>query len=82
MPEHANQNLRRLIRLTHEMLALADEGDRDRDDASCGILYGLLRDSAYRLRRAASEECDRHRAAGKWSEPAGGDGGDGHRTRG
>ena len=48
------------------MLALADEGDQHRDDASCGILYGLLRDSAYRVRRVAEEECERHKAAGRW----------------
>jgi hypothetical protein len=61
-----NENLLKTIRLTREMLALADEGDRDRTDDSCGILYGVLRDSAYRLRKLAEEECDKHRAAGKW----------------
>jgi len=40
------------------MLALADEGDRDRDDDSCGIMFGILRDSGYRLRRLAEEECE------------------------
>jgi len=48
------------------MLALADEGDRDRHDDSCGIIYGILRDMAYRLRKLAESECEQHRAAGKW----------------
>ncbi len=61
-----NENLLRLKRLTNEMLALADEGDAQRNDPSCGIIYGILRDSAYRLRRLAEEECDKHRLAGKW----------------
>ncbi len=61
-----NQNLLRLLRLTQEMLALADEGDGQRDDPSCGIIYGVLRDSAYKLRMMAEAECDRHKAAGKW----------------
>lgn len=61
-----NKNLRRLMRMTQEMLALAEEGDRDRQDASCGILYGILRDTAYRLRNMAAEECKRHEDAGKW----------------
>jgi hypothetical protein len=60
----ADENLRRTIRLTREMLALADEGDRDRLDASCGVLYGLLRDMAYRLRKTAEAECARHLEAG------------------
>jgi hypothetical protein len=69
-PEHkhklANENLRRTIRLTRDMLALAYEGDRDRLDDSCGILYGLLRDMAYRLRKTAEEECQKHIQSGTW----------------
>jgi hypothetical protein len=57
---HSDENLRRVIRLSREMLALADEGDRDRTDQSCGILYGILRDMAYRLRKLAEEECRKH----------------------
>ncbi len=48
------------------MLALADEGDRDRNDDSCGIIYGILRDSAYRLRKLVETECEKHKKAGKW----------------
>ncbi len=66
--EKANENLLRTIRMTKEMLALADEGDRDRLDDSCGILYGILRDAAYRLRKQAEEECDKHRQGGKWND--------------
>ena len=61
-----NENLLKTIRLTREMLALADEGDRDRNDDSCGIVYGVLRDTAYRLRKLAEQECERHRSSGKW----------------
>ncbi len=61
-----NRNLRRALRLSHEMMALADDGDRDHQDPSCAILYGLLRDMAYKLRRVAEEECDKHRQAGRW----------------
>ncbi|MBT3221477.1 MAG: hypothetical protein HN348_20540 [Proteobacteria bacterium] len=63
-----NDNLLKTIRLTQEMLALADEGDRDRNDVSCGIIYGILRDTAYRLRKLATEECHLHRQAGKWDD--------------
>lgn len=61
-----NENLLKTIRLTREMLALADEGDRDRNDDSCGIIYGILRDSAYRLRNLVEVECEKHKTAGKW----------------
>jgi len=63
-----NDHLCRLVALTREMMALADEGDRDRDDASCGILYGILRDTAYHLRLMAQQECQKHRLAGKWHQ--------------
>jgi len=65
--EPFNQNLLRVLRLTKEMLALADEGDRDRLDDSCGILYGVLRDAAYRLRSMAEHECEQHGKKGAWS---------------
>jgi len=63
MSQPSDENLRRALRLSREMLALADEGDRDRSDDSCGILYGILRDMAYRLRRTVEEECERHKLA-------------------
>ena len=63
-----NENLLKTIRLTREMLALADEGDRDRNDDSCGIIYGVMRDAAYRIRKHAMEECDKHKKSGKWDE--------------
>ena len=66
MSDAANENLRRLKRLTNDMVALADDGDRSRQDASCGILYGILRDTAYRLRKLAEQECDEHKKAGIW----------------
>ena len=61
-----NENLQQLLILTREMLILADKGDKDRNDSSCGIIYGILRDSAYKLRRLAEEECVKHKNSGKW----------------
>lgn len=66
-PQHVN--LVKLLRLTREMLALADEGDRDRTDSSCGIIYGILRDTAYKLRNLADKECQQHKESGKWRTP-------------
>lgn len=66
MTKPYNDNLLRTMRLSHEMLALADEGDRDRDDDSCGVIYSILRDTAYRLIKLTEKECEKHRIAGKW----------------
>ena len=70
MASPLNENLMKTVRLTREMLALADEGDRDRDDDSCGIIYGILRDSAYRIRKLAEAECEKHKEDGKWDSKA------------
>ena len=61
MGQPHDENLARTIRLTREMIAVADEGDRDRADDSCGIVYGVLRDSAYRIRELAENECEKHK---------------------
>ena len=63
-----NENLLRLIRLTDQMSTLADAGDRDRLDPSCGIIFGILRDSAHKLRKIAQAECQRHREHNTWDE--------------
>ena len=61
-----NENLKKVLALTREMIALADEGDRDRIDSSCGILYGIMRDMAYKLRRLSEQEIENHKTAGIW----------------
>ena len=43
------------------MMVLADEGDSVRKDASCGVLYGTLRDSAYKIRELAETERELHK---------------------
>lgn len=48
------------------MMVLADQGDRNRQDRSCGVLYGTLRDSAYKLRNLAEEERLLHQKNGQW----------------
>lgn len=63
-----DQNIQRTIQLTQDMIRLADQGDADREDTGCGILYGMLRDSAYKLWRMAEEEKKRHQEKGWWSQ--------------
>ncbi|HHE46760.1 MAG TPA: hypothetical protein ENL08_03530 [Bacteroidetes bacterium] len=61
-----NTNITKVLRLTREMIILADEGDNNRQDKSCGVLYGMLRDSAYKLRNLAEREKDIHKQNGLW----------------
>jgi hypothetical protein len=63
-----DNNIKRTIRLTREMIRLADQGDEDREDTGCGVLYGVLRDSAYKIMQMAEKEKGRHQAKGWWRE--------------
>lgn len=64
-PKMSNQEtdeiLQRLIHISHEMISLADHGDELRQDATCGVLYGRLRDAGYDLRNLARRELEEHR---------------------
>lgn len=46
--------------MAERMLRLADAGDAARDDPGCGVLYGVLRDSAYKLQQMAEAERQKH----------------------
>jgi hypothetical protein len=50
------------------MLDLADEGDSVREDVGCGILYAVLRDSAYKIKKLAEAERTAHARKGWWEE--------------
>ncbi len=54
--------------LVDEMIGLADRGDIEREDTGCGILYGMLRDSAYKIKKLAEEEKNAHIKKGWWQE--------------
>ena len=61
----ANQCLEKTLELADLMLKVADEGDAARKDVSCGVLYGVLRDSAYRIRKLAEAEREAHSKKGR-----------------
>lgn len=63
-----DRNIKHTIQLTREMIRLADQGDADREDTGCGVLYGVLRDSAYKILQLAEAEKRRHQAKGWWQE--------------
>ena len=63
-----NLHIKTTLRLVEEMIRLSDQGDADREDNGCGILYGVLRDSAYKLKKLAEEEKQNHVVKGWWQE--------------
>jgi hypothetical protein len=58
--ESIDKNLKDIIALCGQMLNLADRGDAERTDAGCGIIYGTLRDAAYKVRQMAQNELQKH----------------------
>lgn len=58
--------IRKTLELVSLMTEIADEGDMVREDSSCGVLYGVLRDSAFKIKRLAEQERDAHIRKGWW----------------
>ena len=65
---HCNHNIRKTLNLVDEMIKVADKGDIEREDNGCGILYGVLRDSAYKVKKLAEQEKEKHISKGWWIE--------------
>jgi hypothetical protein len=63
-----DRNIKETIQLAERMIQLADKGDIDREDIGCGILYGMLRDSGYKIKQLAEAEKLKHQAKGWWDE--------------
>ena len=64
-----NKNLRKTLELVDVMNEIADAGDLAREDTGCGVLYGVLRDSAYK-----DQETRRSRTGGPYPQRLVGDG--------
>jgi hypothetical protein len=63
-----NHHIKETLNLVNEMIKVADKGDIDREDNGCGILYGVLRDSAYKVKKLAEQEKLKHIEKGWWIE--------------
>jgi hypothetical protein len=61
-----DESLKKTLELIRTMLRLADEGDAVREDAGCGVLYGVMRDAAYKLKQLAESEREAHIRKGGW----------------
>jgi len=61
-----DEAIKRTLELVKDMLELADEGDAVREDTGCGVLYGVVRDSAFKIRKLAEAEKEVHIKKGWW----------------
>ncbi len=61
-----DESIRETLDLVDNMLDLADRGDAVREDNGCGVLYGVLRDTAFRIKKLAEAEREAHIKKGWW----------------
>lgn len=61
-----NKNIECLIELSRKLLFCADRGDIQREDDSCGVLFGMARDCAYKIQDLARKEREAHKRKGIW----------------
>ena len=59
-------NIKKTLKIVEDMISLAEKGDADREDDYCVILYGVLRDTAYEIKRIAEAEKEKHIKKGWW----------------
>ncbi len=64
--ESYNECIKKVLELSREMIILADEGQDAAQDDGCRMLYGVLQDCAYKLRKKAEEEKTAHCRTGRW----------------
>ncbi len=63
-----DESIKKTIELVKKMLDLADQGDSAREDTNCGVLYSVLRDSAFKIRQLAETEREAHIKKGWWKD--------------
>jgi hypothetical protein len=63
-----DEYVRRAIRIAGEMKSLADDGETQARDSSCAVLFGVIRDCAYKIQGRAEREAEMHRLTGMWNE--------------
>jgi len=63
-----DERIRETLDLVDKILDLADRGDAVREDSGCGVLYGVLRDSGFKIKTLAEAEREAHIKKGWWKD--------------
>lgn len=68
MNNSSNKNLKRALEISRQLTILADEGEASSKDDGCVVLYGVIRDCAYKIKGRAEREREVHKVLGIWDE--------------
>lgn len=66
LKKKCDKNIAKTIELAQQMIELAQSGYEQQEDPGCGVLYGILLDSGYRLLDLAQKEKHAHMQKGWW----------------
>jgi hypothetical protein len=66
-----NLYILRALQAADELCCLADDGEAHCVDDGCCVLYGIVRDCAYRIKGRARQEQEQHVLMGKWTNRQG-----------
>ena len=71
MDRAENRFIRQALEMARQLTLLADEGEASSADDGCAVLYGVIRDCAYSIRKRARHERHVHMELGKWGQNPG-----------
>jgi len=66
MDNHNNKYILKAFKIANDLIALANNAEVLGNDNVCGILLGVMRDCAYKIRRQAEHECQALKAKSRW----------------
>ncbi|MBF0302400.1 MAG: hypothetical protein HQK73_05125 [Desulfamplus sp.] len=66
MKKECDINIQKTLDLADAMILLARKGDEAREDSGCGVLYGTLLDSGFKIKQLALKEKEAHINKGWW----------------
>ena len=66
MAQTCNNHIKQALEEVRALTILADEGEADSRDDGCVLLYGVVRDCAYKIKSQAERERKVHEELGIW----------------
>ncbi len=61
LQKKCDENIEKTLEIAEKMIRLAHRGNDEREDDSCGVLYGILLDSGFKIKKLAKKEKLAHR---------------------
>jgi len=64
--KQSNKYILKALKIANDLIDLANNEEVLSNDNVCGILLGVMRDCAYKIRRQVERECQGRKAKGQW----------------